>query len=116
MKVAINVCEGGFSLSDWAFEKLIDLGWQVTDNPNEESDLLACHCPTREYCLSPKWETKKKELRTHPDIITVIEELQHDAETEFSKLKVIEIPDDINWVIEDCDGNEWVSEEHKTWK
>lgn len=34
---------------------------------------------------------------------------------EISMLKIIEIPDDVEWIIEQHDGNEWVSEKHKIW-
>lgn len=30
-------------------------------------------------------------------------------------LKVVEIPDDVEWTIEEYDGNEWVAEKHRTW-
>ena len=32
-----------------------------------------------------------------------------------SDLKVVEIPDDVEWEIEEYDGNEWVSEVHRCW-
>ena len=32
-----------------------------------------------------------------------------------STLKIIEIPDDVDWIIEEYDGNEWVAEKHRTW-
>ena len=33
----------------------------------------------------------------------------------YSDLKVVEIPDDINWYIEEYDGLEHVAERHRTW-
>lgn len=30
-------------------------------------------------------------------------------------LKIVEIPDDVEWVIEEYDGIEYVSEVHRTW-
>ena len=30
-------------------------------------------------------------------------------------LKIVEIPDDVKWEIEDYDGDEWVSEVHRRW-
>jgi hypothetical protein len=32
-----------------------------------------------------------------------------------SELKVVEVPDDVEWVICDYDGMEWVAEKHRTW-
>lgn len=35
---------------------------------------------------------------------------------EYSNLKVVEIPSDIEYQIEDCDGNEWIAEKHRIWE
>ena len=32
-----------------------------------------------------------------------------------SSLKVVDIPDNVDWMIENYDGIEWVSEKHRTW-
>jgi hypothetical protein len=53
--------------------------------------------------------------RTDPDLIWVVENLGDKANTIVSKLKVIEIPDDVDYVIEEYDGNEWAAETHRTW-
>ena len=33
----------------------------------------------------------------------------------YSELKVVEIPDDVEYDIQEYDGNEWVAEKHRTW-
>ena len=53
--------------------------------------------------------------RSDPDLIAVIEELKDAANTEYSKLKIVEIPDGTNFVIEEYDGNEHIAEAHKEW-
>ena len=53
--------------------------------------------------------------RTDEDLIKVVEELGKEANTTCSTLKIIEIPDDVDWVIEEYDGNEWVAEKHRIW-
>jgi hypothetical protein len=35
---------------------------------------------------------------------------------QFGKLAIIEIPDDVAWIIQDYDGMEWVAEKHRTWR
>jgi hypothetical protein len=30
-------------------------------------------------------------------------------------LKIVEVPDEVDWYIEEYDGNEWVAEKHRTW-
>jgi hypothetical protein len=53
--------------------------------------------------------------RDDPLLVQVVEELGSDASGRFSVLKIIEIPDGIEWKIEEYDGAEWVSEKHHTW-
>jgi hypothetical protein len=31
-------------------------------------------------------------------------------------LAIVEIPDDVQWIIEENDGMEWVAEKHRTWR
>ncbi len=44
-----------------------------------------------------------------------VEELKEEANGTFAELKIVEIPDDVEWVIEEYDGIEWVSEKHRVW-
>ena len=41
--------------------------------------------------------------------------MEEDAWGCCSRLKVVEIPDGIEWQIEEYDGKEWVAETHRTW-
>jgi hypothetical protein len=34
----------------------------------------------------------------------------------FATLKIVEIPDDVDWIIQEYDGTEWVAERHRTWR
>jgi hypothetical protein len=54
--------------------------------------------------------------RTDPALIAVVEELGYEASGGFADLKVVEIPDDVTWQIEEYDGSEWVAEVHRTWR
>lgn len=88
MKVVINDCHGGFSLSEKAFEE-----------------------------LGLKWEgygyTELK--RNDPKLVACVEKLGKEASGGFAQLKIVEIPDDVDWYVEDYDGLEWVAEKHRTW-
>jgi hypothetical protein len=53
--------------------------------------------------------------RDDPILIQIIRELGDDADTRFCTLKVVEIPADVDWQIDEYDGLEWVAEKHRTW-
>lgn len=73
--------------------------------------------------ISPKRYEKSNALyfaardipRTDPDLIRVIGEMRDKANSRHSTLKIVEIPDDVEWRIEEYDGAEWIAEKHRTW-
>ena len=89
MKIVINKCYGGYSLSREAYE-FLGLTW---DDYGYEFN----------------------EDRSNPKLVECVETLGESASGAFAELKVVEIPDDVDWEIEDYDGVEWVSEKHRTW-
>ena len=91
MKVVINVCHGGFGLSDSAMARYNEL----TGNAVEYH-----------------WELE----RSDPVLIQVIEELGVIfAEGKYAELKIVEIPDGIEWYVSEYDGMEHIAEKHRTW-
>lgn len=53
--------------------------------------------------------------RDNKDLIKVVEEMGSDVNGSCAKLEIVEIPDDVEWEIEEYDGLEWVSEKHRRW-
>ena len=53
--------------------------------------------------------------RTCPIMVQIVEELGARASSEFSNLGIVAIPDDVDWVIKEYDGREWIAERHRTW-
>ena len=53
--------------------------------------------------------------RANPVLIAVIKELGKSASGACSKIKIVKVPADVKWVIEEYDGMEWVAEIHRTW-
>ena len=50
------------------------------------------------------------QYRTDPDLISVIEEIGQED------IHIIEVPDDVDWYIEECEtGYEIIRERHRTW-
>jgi len=53
--------------------------------------------------------------RDDPHLIKVVEELGEKANGRFANLKVVEIPDDVEWEIDEYDGEEIIHEKHRSW-
>jgi len=53
--------------------------------------------------------------RDNPRLIEVVENLGSKADGLCSELRIVEIPENVEWHIEDYDGSEWVAENHRTW-
>lgn len=53
--------------------------------------------------------------RNDPLLLQVIEEMGDEASDSCAKLKVVEIPDGVDYVIEEYDGNEHIAEKRRTW-
>jgi len=117
MKIAINVRHGGFGLSDKACQWLIDnKGWTVTDYKdgdyaNPDADFVSTK--NAEFSFREKYHLvqseSSKSFRNNPDLIEVIETLGAEANGNFADLEIVEIPDDVDWQIEEYDGVEWIA-------
>jgi hypothetical protein len=59
--------------------------------------------------------TPRDIARDDPALVAAVEELGDAVSGEYAKLKVVEIPADVEWEIEEYDGLEWVAEKHRTW-
>ncbi len=111
MKIVINKCYGGFGLSEEAvllYSKKKGLNIIVQRNKG----LKINH-----YYLNEKKDgnyfSERDIQRNDPTLIEVVEELGIKANGSCSELKIVEIPDDMKWEIEEYDGKEWVSEVHR---
>jgi hypothetical protein len=115
MKVVINSSYGGFYLSLEAHILYAKLkGYNVitqgdgtfqTFYKNEESD----------ENIIDDWNID----RTDSTLVQVVETLGEKAgQGKYIKLKVVEIPDDVKWLIRrsETNGGEYIAEEHRTWK
>jgi len=146
MKIVINNCFGGFSLSDEAYEKLIEWGVPVKAYTKEPRNTK-----TGLYDVKPKenegeiifdrklgtigetsesenklellsldflgryWETWIDDNRTHPLLIRVVKELKKKANGRCAELKIVEIPDGVEYEIDEYDGLESIHEKHRSW-
>lgn len=56
-----------------------------------------------------------EENRSDPALVQVVEELGKVASGRLSELVVVDIPDDVEYEIDDYDGLETIREKHRTW-
>lgn len=54
--------------------------------------------------------------RDDPVLVQLVEELGRNSWGMQARLKIVRIPADVDWQIDEYDGQEWVSERHRTWK
>jgi hypothetical protein len=119
MKVVINQDFGGFGLSREAFEMLLqrkNIEYEVVES-NTFSFIRGSfyhkgHAGDDKFYLS---DYDFYDNRADEDLIAVVETLGTAANGHAANLKVVEIPDGIEWYIEEYDGREHIAERHRTW-
>lgn len=90
-KIVINDDYGGFGLSTKALSRYNELSGENRDYSSEVP-------------------------RDSPYLIKVIEEMGKEANGAFADLKIVSIPDDVKWIVEEYDGLEWIAEKHRIWR
>ncbi|MCK9428924.1 MAG: hypothetical protein M0R17_02795 [Candidatus Omnitrophica bacterium] len=137
MKIAINRCYGGFSLSDEAVKYYLNLKgkechfyYQKAYNDKtfyKTKSSLTCswnNCFTKDFgeeCTLSSDDWKNYHFycrdieRNDPDLIKTIEHLGEKANGECAELEIREIPDDVLWEIDEYDGVESIHEQHRSW-
>ena len=90
--IVINRCYGGFGLSQAARELLA----QRKNISMEKFNIFDIR-------------------RDDKDLVAVVQELGAEVNTVHSELKIVEIPEDVKWYIDEYDGMEAVHEAHRSW-
>lgn len=91
MKIVVNRCFGGFGLSKAAYKEL-SIPWDGYG-----------------------FKYSEEEKRTDPALVACVEKLGDAASGPMAQLKVVEIPDDVKWQIDEYDGAETVMEKSREW-
>lgn len=112
-RIVINGCHGGATLSLKGIERMIELGHDYVrrykaefDEAHRDDELMRGY-----YSLHCMDELK----RDDPILVQVVDELGPEASHQIGKLYVVDIPDGVNWTIEEYDGWEWIAETHRRW-
>jgi hypothetical protein len=143
-KIVINDQYGGFGLSHEAVMRYLELTGQ--DVWPEENEKFARLVGPTYWLVSPDsprvqaqpddWHemtlqeraahnaayaaqvfSPREIVRDDPYLVQVVEELGGKAAGgSHATLKVVVIPADVDWTIEEYDGSEWIAERHRTWR
>jgi hypothetical protein len=102
MKIAINVCFGGFSVSEEVYKEL-GIKWDGYGFLGNK-DFGIC---SDDYLA----------FRSNTKFIEAIEKVGINQSSGCSsKIKIIDIPGGIDYYIDDFDGNETIHEIHNSWR
>lgn len=110
--IVINAEHGGFGLSDRAVEMLFELKkWKLVKQDRDSGFTMFYKDSISDDNLFDERELE----RDDPDLIHVVKTLKKESFGRFAALKIVKVPDDVKWQIEEYDGMEWVAEVHRTW-
>lgn len=127
-RIAINAKVGGFEISHEAVYQLICLNNKhIKTYDNQDLNVLSyfkdgfyigCgHSALQKEDIVYYYDDDFVLSRTNEDLINIVLNLGKKANTEYSDLKIIEIPENIKWYIRIFDdGTEEIHEEHRSWR
>ena len=144
MKIVINKCFGGYSISPeaclWLFERGFDakgfktpIGeyWKDLEKVDGMGGFPKALATWQDYLAKkPEGRTmfitvftpdekfvldQQPEAREHPLLVECVQVLGDKANGGLARLRIVEIPDGIKYQIDEYDGQESVHEEHSSW-
>lgn len=138
VKIVINKCFGGFSLSPAATKAYYARKGKEcyffrenyeADRDSPERWTAVTDVPTREDSMHVQafskpevdwsgghWLSSRPDDRADPDLVAVVEELGEEAASgSLAKLRIVEVPDGVDWELDEYNGIEHVAERHRTW-
>jgi hypothetical protein len=114
--IVINRCHGGFGLSHEAtmlYSELAKLNLKPVEGTYFKVTGFDYYIDGNEKDEFFWYDNRLK--RDDPDLVSVVRKLGDKANSRFADLKVVEVPEDVEWEIHEYDGMEWVAEKHRTW-
>jgi hypothetical protein len=107
MRVVINSDYGGFSLSDEAIE--LYAKYKGLNLRKEETNNMTI------YYDGDEWFNDRDIDRKDSTLVRVVQELGEKANGFCAKLKIVNIPVDVQWEVVEYDGLEHIAEKARKW-
>lgn len=132
-EVVINDCFGGFGLSDEAFELYLTTkkikfykddkkSWSVSyyrvpkEKYDKFSELWRNEDGDYRRINATNWYLSMYDIkRDDPILVSVVRKLKDKANGMCAELKIVKIPINVNYIIDEYDGLESIHEEHRSW-
>ena len=136
MKVVINGCYGGYNLSalaisEWCKRKKKPCYFFTHSEKKGYMPVELADITSRSYSWfaftvpnPDDFDDRDDSIhiddyytieRNDPDLINVVEQLGVVANDDCADLSIVDIPDGVDYIIEEYDGIEHIAEKHRTW-
>lgn len=112
--IVINACHGGFGLSRKAELEYLDRAGIAYEFESREDRFSNSNLGPYIMINGNHWHSREI-ARDDPALVAVVRNLEEDANGPHAELKIVTIPADVDWQIDEYDGWEWVAEVHRTW-
>lgn len=130
-EIVVNRCYGGFGLSheatmEYAKRKGITLYAFVQkgrkyipyEGERDKNAILVYYATASDWPVTQDhdafWYDRNLD-RSDPVLVSVVKDWGERASDTLAKLAVVDIPDDVDWEIDEYDGYESVEEKHRSW-
>ena len=115
-KIVVNSCYGGFGLSHEAivrYGEIKGLNLTVVPTGKESFDMYRYY---KDGIQDTKHGLYHYDIsRDDPALVQTVEELGEAANDRYAQLRIVDVPNDVEWYIDEYDGIETVREQHRTW-
>ncbi len=111
-RIVINRSYDEFCISHQALIRLRELGQREAWEEEDSGAYWPAAARLREPSLN---QYGKLIPRDNANLVRVVEELGEAADGHAATLRIVTIPEGVQWVITKTEGGEQVSEAHRTW-
>ena len=113
--VVVNRQHGGFGLS-WdaqiAYLERSGISYELEGRESRDDTQRYGH---RIKLANGSYWYDREIARDDPVLVDIVREMGEEVNGNFANLRVVKVPGDVDWEIEEYDGREWVRERSRSW-